>query len=930
MVKTYPTHIALKDGHGTILTYAQMSDRINTIATELVRAGVSEGTVVAVFQEPSADWTCSMLAIFRTGATYVPLDLKNGLERLLSSVHVAHPQVILADRWTMDKVSSLRAYNTLTIDVSKVKTKTSYPDVPNISRADSTAVILFTSGSTGVPKGIMLPHSCFVTHFEGFGRVWSDGPNVVLQQTTLSFDLSLYQIFTALVNGGTLCVVPSEKRGDPAEITKIMLTEGVTHSAATPTEYGMWFHLGSDNLSKCSAWSWALACGEALPKSVIRNFVGLGHSGLRLYNAYGPAEATFAITTGEIRYREIDLDQSVPTGYIFPNYSVYIMDENLKPVPVGVPGEIIAGGPGVASGYLGLDELTSEKFIKHPFLDKHAKAHGWDRLYRTGDRGHLSENGLLYYEGRIDGDTQIKLRGIRIELGEVENAIMRAANGSITQAVVSAHGETDSKFLVAYVVFSPQQAVEDCDQLLANLRSALPIPQNMRPSFFIPMESLPMNTHGKTDRKALSSIPLSISASQGSAEQIMLTDTEKRLSQLWKSILPSQGVEFQADADFFHVGGNSLLFIKLQRLVKEAFCAAPRLIDLMSSSDLRSMARVIESAAANEVIDWELETATPETWLSVRGQAKPLPKDNLTIVLTGATGYLGRHLLPRLVGDSRIYKIICLVRDKTKLTTTSNKISVFTCDLGEPNIGLSPLDFTRISEDADLIVHCAANRSFWDDYEVLRPVNFNAAKELTRMALSHCLPLHFFSSGAVSIYEGEAPPADGSDGYVTAKWASEKLLRNVAQQLSLPVCIHTPKAAPAGSPFTLDPAIIGDFVECAKRIGVRPNFEGFWGHLDLIETKQVVDKFCGTVLNDLSPTADDEVPSLTRVSYNGIARLDVNHAMATLNSDKAWSALPSMNVLLWMGEVKKNGFPYVLSSHHVTMSSGSKTVISRR
>ena len=911
------------------MTYAQMGYRINAIATELVHARVSEGTVVAVFQEPSANWICSMLAIFRTGAIYLPLDLKNGPERLLGSVQVARPEVILADQWTMDKVSSLQAHKTLTIDVSQVKTNADAPEVPNISRANSTALILFTSGSTGVPKGIVLPHSCLAAHFEGAERVWGVGPKVVLQQTTLSFDLSLFQIFLALTSGGTLCVVPSEKRSDPVEITKIMLTEGVTHSGATPTEYGMWFHLGSDNLSKCSAWKCALAGGEALPKSIIQSFGDLGLSGLRLYNAYGPAEATFAISTGEIHYREMDLDQPVPTGYMFPNYSVYIMDENLKPVPVGVPGEIIVGGPGIVNGYLGLDDLTSEKFIKDPFLDKDIETHGWDRLYRTGDRGHLCEDGLLYCDGRIDDDTQIKLRGIRIELGEIESAIMRAANGSITQAVVSVRGEADSKFLVAYVVFSPQ-AIEDCDQFLANLQSTLPIAQNIRPSLFVPIESLPVNAHGKTDRNAVNRIPLPILANPKLAKPIILTDTEKRLSQLWKIILPFYRVEFQPDTDFFHVGGNSLLLVKLQRLVKEAFCAAPRLTDLMSSSDLRSMAQVIQSAVADELVDWELETAVPESWMSTKGRAKPLRKDNLTIVLTGATGYLGRHLLPRLVGDSRVYKIICLVRDKTRLTTTSNKISVFTCDLGELNVGLSPLDFATISEEADLIVHCAANRSFWDDYEVLRPVNFNSVKELVRMALPHSLPLHFFSSGAVSIYEGTVPPTDGSDGYVTSKWASEKLLRNVAQQLGLPVCIHTPTAAPANIPFTLDPMIIGDFVKYTRCIGVRPSFEGFWGHMDLIETEQFLDKVCETVFDDLHPTADDEVPSLSRVSYKGITRVDVHHSMMTLSSDKEWNALPSMDALLWMGEAKKNGFPYVLASQQVTMSAGSNNIVSRR
>ncbi|TGJ82083.1 hypothetical protein E0Z10_g6697 [Xylaria hypoxylon] len=908
VMKSHPSVTAIKDGYGNVLTYNELADRMNTIAGRLMDLGAGEGTVVAVFQEPSADWMCSMLAIFRTGATYVPLDLKNGIGRLMGSIGVACPSIFLVDQRTVEKVPELQLKGGQVVNVSEIQTIDACSEVPNAAKQDSTAVVLFTSGSTGVPKGIMLPHSCLATHAEGVEKAWGVGPNVVLQQITLSFDFSLHQIFTALANGGTLCVVPSHKRGDPAAITQLMLDEGVSHTLATPTEYSMWFQEGNANLSQCTSWRWALTGGEALPKSTVRDFTKLALSSLRLYDFYGPVEATIAITKGEIRYNEVDLEQALPTGHMLPNYSVYILDEYQKPVPVGVPGEIVAGGPGVAAGYLGLDELTAEKFIKNPFANDQLKEAKRDRLYRTGDQGYLSDDGALYYEGRIDGDTQIKLRGIRIELGEIESAIIDTAGGAISQAVVVVHGEAESKFLVAYVLFSGRQNIVDRDGFLANLRSTLPIPAYMQPSQFVVVSSMPMNTHGKTDRKALKSIPLEdVDNFQSADSSADLTDDQTLLGEQWKRVLPSRGICLRPETNFFHVGGNSLLLVKLQRFLKETFGAAPPLISLMNSSSLKEMAELAGKLSGTSKIDWRSDIAIPASWENSFTPLAAPSKDNLSIILTGATGYLGRHLLPRLVEDKRVNKVICLVRDEAKLDIQKrNKVQVLVCNLSEENLGLSNRQFEDLAEKSDMIIHCAANRSFWDDYEALRHINVLSVKELVRLALPRGLPLHFFSSGAAT------PSA--TDGYLLSKWAAEKLLENASSQFHLPVYIHTPQAAPSGTQPTSDVAVIDAFVDCAQRVGARPGFDGFRGHIDLVETGDFVDKVVRAVF-------DEGAGLVTRVPYYGVARADVDRSIvARLKDHAAWLGLPTMDPLLWMGEAKKAGFPLCLGCagyHHV-------------
>ncbi|XWW94642.1 hypothetical protein V2A60_002587 [Cordyceps javanica] len=792
IVLAYPNSLAIKDGHGNILSYSQMSHRINAISGRLIECGVQHGTRVAVFQEPSSDWICSMFAIFRTGATYLPLDPKNGTHRLRGCVRVGRPAVILADSWTSASVSRLQAEDIQVIDVSEIQAGSHCDLLPNVATRDAIAVILFTSGSTGTPKGIMLPHSCLVSHAEGVEKAWNVGRNRVLQQITMSFDFSLHQIFTALANGGLLYVVPSRQRGDPAEITKIMLKEDITHTLATPTEYRVWFQMGVDALHKCSAWKWALVGGEALPKSVIQSFARLGLSNLALCDFYGPVEATIAITKGNVDYEEANTNHAIPTGHILPNYSVFILDSNMQPVPIGVSGEVVVGGPCIAQGYLELENLTNEKFIKKPATMARFVRAQEERLYRTGDYGRLREDGALLYQGRINGDTQVKLHGIRVELEEIETNVVNASNGSILQAVAVLRGdESKEKVLVAYVNLKPGLETNDKarENLWTTLRSTIAIPQYMMPSVFIPIDSIPINAHGKTDRKLLANLILPTRttpcpAQADSEAQTSFTYAEHQLQSLWRAVLPSQVLDLTKDSDFFQLGGNSLLIIHLQRLAQRHLNTYVPLVDLIRCSSLHSMADLMVKSKVDDGqndIDWEDEIKIPSSWLALQTSLvkATTPATDLTIVLTGATGYIGRNLL-QLLADSPV---------------VSKKISSVICNLREPSLGLSHDVFSQISAEADVILHCAADRSFWDGYEVLRQVNVNSVKELARLAIPRGATFHFFSSGAAADCRGSAngsAAVDGPNGYVQSKWAAEKFLYNVAERFNLPVYLHTP------------------------------------------------------------------------------------------------------------------------------------------
>ncbi|KAF2471756.1 putative equisetin synthetase [Lindgomyces ingoldianus] len=930
MITEHGTEPALKDGLGNSLTYGQMGDRINTIAATLIAAGATTGSPIAVFQDPSADWMCSMLAILRVGATYIPLDLRNSIFRLISVVKDAQPTILLTDSNTTAKTKLLGADQAVEIVVSDIPTLATTAPVPNRAEPGSIAIILFTSGTTGKPKGIRLTHDNIRAQCEGYSR-FCDIPSkaaVVLQQTIYSFDVSLDQIFAALADGGCLIIVPAHKRGDPQAITEIMVNEGVTYTVSTPSEYEMWFRYAHENLAKCTEWRAAFGGGEHLHRGLIQEFADLALPGLRLFNNYGPTEASLAITKGEVKYNDRDLEDHVPAGFIEPNYTVAIVDEHLRPVPFGVFGEIVAGGPGVAAGYLNLDDMTKEKFISGDKIYPSASKGTW---YRTGDRGRLRENGALYVDGRILGDSQVKIRGFRVELGEIEVVLLETAKGALSHAVVTARGTGEDRFLAAHVVFAPDYPQDRRQDMINHLETRLPLPPYMQPAIVVALGNIPVTSNFKFDRKAIQALPL---PQANPDDMAFVTEIEKKLAELWQSMIPNGIRELTPETDFFDVGGNSILLVKLQSAVKRTMNATPRLVDFMERSTLGGMAKVIKGSSGVSGIDWEAETSIPESLIELKNERKPRPVAtvNRTVILAGATGYLGRHLLPRLVESPQIGQIYCLVQDEGHAATSlspSPKVRFIHADLSQPNLGLSPAVFGALSDKAHVVINCAANRSFWDGYEAMRPVNFNAVKELTRLCLSNNASFHMLSSGAVEIYDDAAPPTDGSDGYVASKWAAEAFLRKAATNLSLPVYLHRPLPTPAngsGKPSTVSSqAILKELLKITRALGKRPDFTVVSGHLDMAPVADVADDMVASMAGAVEQSGSVEV-----IAHNARLRVHVKDFADHVENDRDLKALPAMNPLFWFRDAKLAGFGHFILSQYLVMGTEDGELVARR
>ncbi|KAK8147942.1 hypothetical protein G3M48_000684 [Beauveria asiatica] len=931
MIETHTAKPALKDGFGISYTYDQMNRRTNIIATKLVDSGVTEGSHVGVFQTPSADWICSMLAIFRVGATYVPLDLRNSIPRIVGIVEAAKPTCIIVDRFAWPKVEQIGAHPAVRINASEISTDASATKQPNKATPISRAVLLFTSGTTGKPKGVMLTHENLRTQCEGYSRMvgLSSMTSVVLQQTIYNFDVSLDQIFAALTEGGCLYVVPAEKRGDPQAITEIMAAQGVTYTVATPSEYETWFRYGYENLAKCKSWGYAFGGGEHLHSGLISEFSRLAQRDvprLRLFNNYGPTEASLAITKGEVRHSSPDLEYHVHAGWVMPNYAVAVVDENLQPVPFETSGEIVAGGPGIAAGYHGQDDLTKEKFI--PGDAMHSLTAGTSKIwYRTGDRGRLRQDGALYVDGGIRGDLQIKIRGFRVELQEIENVMLEFSKGALSHAVVTARGMGEDRFLAAHVVFAPEYPRDARRAIVHALPTKLPLPSYMQPSVVVVLADVPLTSNFKQDRDAIQALPMP--ETHGAAAD-NLADLERQIAELWREVMPHGARSITAETSFFDVGGNSILLIKLKGALQRRFNAAPPLIDLMNSSTLGGMARHVRAhmAAAEGRIDWHEESSVPESMRQLSQDSpalKPRKASGLVVVLAGATGYLGRHMLNSLVSCPEVVQVVCLVRQESISTMhyTSSKVTVLPADFPRAGLGMSESDTAAVAEHADVVVNCVANRSFWDGYKTLRPVNVDAVKDLAALCLrAGGIPLHTMSSGAVESYEGTEPPTDGSDGYVASKWCAEQFLTRASKEVSLNVLIHRPSASQGGRQADKS-AVESSLTKIMRALGKRPDLSAVSGHVDVAPVEEVVSEMVRRIVS--AGNRGREV-----IEYQGRQRLSIQDFAAVIDKDAALQQLPTMNPLFWFAEAKKAGFEQLITAQRLTMRNGESELVSVR
>lgn len=567
-VATRADHPALTDRDHR-LSYAEVWARAGRQARGLQLAGVGPGDMVGLWMPRGIDLLVAQIAITRAGAAWVPFDAEAPVERIATCLNDANAKgIVTCTGWAGRAEATERTVWTpdgLAAGSDGAET----PARPTGLTKDHPAYLIYTSGSTGTPKAIVISHRNICHFLRSGNALYGIGPeDVVFQGASVAFDLSMEEIWTPYLVGATLFVATPQMMGDAEKLPAILTEAGVTVIDTVPTLLGI---LPAD----VPSLTLILLGGEALPPSIVQKW---SRPGRRIFNTYGPTEATVVATAAAVEPGE-----PVTIGKPIPNYTAYIVDDEMKLTGVGQQGELLIGGPGVAKGYHLRPELTAEKFIANPF----GGSGGDPVLYRSGDAVSLDENGNIVFHGRIDD--QVKIRGFRVELGEIETALSDEAG--IGQAAVVLRTDDGIERLVAFLVGEPGVQIEG-SVLRASLREKLP--PYMIPAHFEPIGSLPRMVSGKVDRKMLKAAPLTAPAASGEQEPPR-NETEAALLDAAKRVLGAQALPLEADF-FVDLGGHSLLAARFISIVRETPAyAGITLQDVYGARTLRAMAELLDA-----------------------------------------------------------------------------------------------------------------------------------------------------------------------------------------------------------------------------------------------------------------------------------------------------------------------------------------------
>lgn len=617
-----------------------------------------------------------------------------------------------------------------------------------------------------------------------------------LQQSSMAFDLSIVQIFSALCSGARICVASPETRKDPYSLADFMQKQGVTVTYFTPTQFTLLLESNREALQQCHDYRVAFFAGERLPARVARGFYDLATAAI-LYNTWSPSELVVQTTIAQIAYPE-EGALNLPIGRPLDNCRHYVLDTSGHPLPVGFVGELVVGGAQVGQGYLNRPAANQKSFVEDPFCSEEDRNRGWTRMFRTGDRGKFLSDGQLEFHGRIAGDKQIKLRGFRVDLGEVEHCIYRSSttmHKSLIDIAVLARpreGDVDDIQLIAFLVPSRNFDREEQRIFVTEIHEAISLQLNyyMLPSGYHFLERLPVTIGGKVDRRALLCIKLHLVQPYSGVTNVT-EDTkgvEKCVLDLFQNALGSSSSYTQLTDNFFRKGGNSILLVRLQTQIRQRFQITPSLAELFQEPTAAAVSSYIESRqrangtgvsnGADAVIDWAAESKLPlDSRYPPQHGNLPVPRSGITAVLiAGAMSPISAHLIAEILHTKRSVHIYVLglfdvltvaaVIDslgkhgllngkslsESDILDILDRVTAVEGTLVQTNLGLSKSAFRELGQTVQSIYYMGGEVSLLQTYTYLKTSNVLPVLDLIQLAGmgDSVSELHYLSTWSVA------------------------------------------------------------------------------------------------------------------------------------------------------------------------------------
>ena len=768
------------------ITYLELNEKSNQLANYLRSKGIQPNYIIGIMLPRSLELMISILGVLKSGACYIPIDPTYPEKRIEYMLENSDAKYVIT---TNELYNNIDFENIISISSEEIYMQND-KNLDNINNPEDLAYVIYTSGSTGLPKGVMLKHKSLsnlckylnqTVDFLKEGCIYKN----MLSVTTSSFDIFIFETLICLQKGLKIILANDDEQRIPALLDKLIKKHHGELIQMTPSRMQILLD-NLEDMPNLTSLKYIILAGEPLPIHLRDSLVKIGIK--KIYNGYGPSETTIFSS-----FTDVTKSKKITIGKPIGNTQMYILDNDFNPVPVGIPGELYISGDGVGLGYLKKLDLTIERYIKNPFHDNQI-------MYKTGDLCKYDENGYIHYLGRTDN--QIKIRGLRIELEEIENRILDYPNIEKVKVIKQLVGNRE--IISAYFISNKKIKIAELRRFLyTNL------PKYMIPSYFTALDSFPYTLNGKIDKNALP-IPNGVLSSDNSNYVAPKTDLEILLVSIWEEVLNTKPIGIKDN--FFELGGDSILAmnlnIKLLKITDKINYA-----DIFEFPTISGLIKKIESNPTNKRKEDLNDLATKYTNIlekSVHLPKEIYPQSIGNIILTGGTGFLGIHILSEFLIKEK-GKIYVIVRKdpgqsvENKLIDKlhyyfgskydkyiNNRIFAIEGNISEDGFGLNQKDLFTLGNSVNCIINCAAKVSHYGNYQDFYNSNVKSVAKIIEISNLFNLKIYHISTLSISgdnfienhknfseknFYIGQ----NLNNVYIRSKFEAEKLILDAIQ-----------------------------------------------------------------------------------------------------------------------------------------------------